>query len=86
MPVPCGFDVAPESASATPTANNWAAVGRERETPIGVWVMTLRINESSYVTTADVPYYNRELPLSGCKPAREALLDSIRSANGGLTD
>ena len=86
MPVPCGFDVAPESASATPTANNWAAVGREFPTPIGVWVMTLRINESSYVTTADVPYYNRELPLSGCKPAREALLDAIRSANGGLTD
>ena len=79
MPVPCGFDDAPES---TPTASRCASVGRD--IPTGVWELTMRINETTFVTTADVPYYNRELPVSGTKPAREALLAAIKSANGGL--
>ena len=79
--MPCGFDDVPES---TPTASGWASVAAD--IPTGVWELTMRINEKTFVTTADVPYYNRALPMSGTKPAREALLAAIKSANGGMTD
>ena len=76
MPVPCGFEDAPPGPSSSSASGGY-------DIPAGVWVMTTRIHENTFVTTAEVPYFNRDAPVSGTKPARETLMAVIKGANGG---